>query len=324
MSTTTVTTEGVAASTDALRRILANPWSYFPNMVGGDLVGLGQIGPHRFLAAFGKTWSSGTPSQNDPPLFSSPVVGGPRVFDIDSGQGYVSEITPSLLIAPNVSLRAAVMAGSGMHLIASTNTGTHAQFVQHFASSTVRNLQEKPLSPSVYSNGSKHAVEWDRGAAPDTHGFFALGADSSNRLYASRVTTRLTRLEGYDPSRRSYLSDTGWTSAPVEQTPICRVGGEPLTSSVPVGIVHRRQWWYLLLPKQIGPSWGWELLRSSSLTSPFRSIRDIPGVTAGPSPARFLPGIVLNTDPELPQGVAWCHSPETSNTFVPRLEQLQF
>ena len=319
-----VLTEGVAASTDALRRMLTNPWSYFPNLVGGSLVGLGQIGPNRFLAAFGKTWSSGTPNETDPPLFSSPVVGGPRVFDVDTALGQVTEITSSLLISPNASLRAAVMSASGMHLVASTNTGTHAQFIQNFASSTVRSLQQKPLSPSVYSNGTKHAVEWDRGAAPDTNGFFALGADSSNRLYASRVTVRLSRAGGYDPSRRSYLSGTGWTSAPAEQTPLRRVGGSPLTSSVPVGIVRRRQWWYLLLPKQFDSGWGWELMRSASLTSPFSSVRELPSTNAGPSPARFLPGIVLETDPELPPGVAWCHSQETADSFVPQLEQLQF
>lgn len=97
------------------------------------------------------------------------------MFDVDTALGQVTEITSSLLISPNASLRAAVMSASGMHLVASTNTGTHAQFIQNFASSTVRSLQQKPLSPSVYSNGTKHAVEWDRGAAPDTNGFFAWG-----------------------------------------------------------------------------------------------------------------------------------------------------
>lgn len=57
-----VLTEGVAASTDALRRMLTNPWSYFPNLVGGSLVGLGQIGPNRFLAP------SARPGALEPPM----------------------------------------------------------------------------------------------------------------------------------------------------------------------------------------------------------------------------------------------------------------
>lgn len=320
---TTVTTEGVAASTERLLQMLTNPWSYFPSLVGGDLVGLGQIGPNRFLAAFGRTWSSGTPSETDPPLFTNPVDAGPRVFDVDTASQQAVEITSSLLLSPNASLRAAVMAGTGMHLIASTNTGTYAQFVQHFASITVRSLESKPLAASVWSNGIKHAVEWDRGAAPDREGFFAVGADADNQLYISRVRTELSGANGYDPSRRSYLSATGWTSRSAAQTPLQRTGGTVLISSVPVALVHRRQWWYMMLPKQIGGSWGWELLRASSLLSHFSHVRDVIGTAAVPTPARFLPGIALETDPLQPPGVAWTSSAETSSTFVPQIEQLQ-
>lgn len=320
---TSVTTEGVAASTAVLKKMLSNPWSYFPHMVGGDLVGLGQISPNRFLAAFGRTWSSGTPSQTDPPLFSSPVLAGPKVFDIDTAAGLASEITPSLLLTPNASLRAAVMAGTGMHLVVSNNTGTHAQFVQHFASISVRALPHKPLSASVWSNGIKHAVEWDRGAAPDREGFFAVGADSDNKLYVSRVRTMLSGAEGYDPSQRSYMSATGWTSRSAEQTSLLRTNGQSIVSSVPVGLVHRRQWWYILVPKQMGAVWGWELLRASSLLSRFQHVQDIPGTNAMPTCARFLPGIALETDPTKPPGVAWVTSKESSNSFVPVLDQLQ-
>lgn len=320
---TSVTTRGVAASTQSLKEILTNPWSYFPNLVGGDLVGVGQIGPNRFLAAFGRNWRSGTPNQTDPPLFTSPTLAGPRVFDIDTASRGVTEITPSLLLSPNASLRAAVMASSGMHLIASTDSGTHAQFVQNFASH-VRNLEPKPLAASVWSNGIKHAVEWDRGAAPDRGGFFALGADADNYLYASRVRAELTAAQGYNPARRSYLSATGWTSRSAAQTPLLRKGGTILASPVPVGIVHRRQWWYLMLPKQMGAVWGWEVLRASSFLSSFAHVFDVPGDNAGPTPARFLPGIALENDPELPPGVAWTSSSEKVDSFVPRLEQLQF
>lgn len=322
MATMTVT-EGVAASTESLKEMLSNPWSYFPFMVGGDLVGLGQIGPNRFLAAFGKTWRSGTPSKTDPPTFSSPVAHGPRVFDIDTAARLVTEITPSLLMTPNASLRAAVMAGTGMHLVVSNDTGTHVQFVQHFASITVRSLEPRPLSPSVWSNGEKEAVEWDRGAASDRSGFFAIGADSEHKLYASQVQVRLTGARGYDASRRSYLSDKGWTADASEQTPLRRAGGSILTSPVPVGLVHRRQWWYMMLPKQMGATWGWEILRSSALTSPFTPVRDIPGRAAVPIPGRFLPGIVLDNDPLLPPGVAWCCSNESDGSFIPMMEQLQ-
>lgn len=321
--TSTVLTNGVAASTESLRHMIKNPWSYFPNLVGGDLVGLGQVGPNRFLVAFGRTWSSGTPSQTDPPTFANPVAGGPRVFDVSTSSRLATEITPSLLLAPNASLRAAVMAGTGMHLIASTNSGTQAQFIQHFASTTIRALDSKPLSPSVWSNGVKHAVEWDRGAAPDAEGFFAIGADAENSLYASRVRTALSGVRGYDPSRRSYLSDKGWTSLATEQTPLRRSNGDIITSTVPVGLVHRRQWWYMLLPKQQGASWGWELLRASSLLSRFSHVQDIPGQAAGPICARFLPGIVLDTDPTRTPGVGWCTSTEKSGSFVPSLGQLQ-
>lgn len=317
-----VATEGVAASTESLKRILVNPWAYFPNLIGGDLVGLGQVGPNRFLAAFGRSWKSGTASQTDPPKFSSTVTAGPRLFDIDSASGAVTELTPSLLMTPNASLRAAVMSATGMHLIVSTDTGTHAQFVQAFASQTLRALEPKPLSPSVWSNGEKSAVEWDRGAAHERQGFLALGADSDNQLYVSLVTATLSGAHGYDPSRRSYLSDKGWTGDSSEQTPLRRVGGQVLTSTVPVGLTRRRQWWLLLIPKQIGSSWGWELLRSSSLTSPFAHVRDIPGASAGPIPGRFLPGIVLKADPMTPPGVAWCCSTESDGSFIPQLEQL--
>lgn len=320
---TTVATGGVAASTGSLKEMLSNPWSYFPNMVGGDLVGLGQVGPNRFLVAFGRSWRSGTPSKTAPPTFSSPVMHGPRVFDVDTAARLVTEITPSLLLTPNASLRAAVMVGAGMHLIVSNDTGTHAQFVQHFASVTVRSMEPKPISPSVWSNGEKDAVEWDRGAAPDRQGFFVIGADSGHKLYASKVQVYLTGARGYDPSRRSYLSDKGWTSNSSEQTPLRRAGGTVLTSPVPVGLVHRRQWWFIMLPKQMGATWGWEILRSPSLTSPFVSVRDVPGNSAGPIPGRFLPGIVLENDPLQPPGVAWCCSTESDGSFIPMLEQLQ-
>lgn len=317
-----VATEGVAASTDSLKEILSNPWSYFPSLVGGDLVGLGQVGPNRFLAAFGRSWSSGTPSQTAPPTFTETVTTGPRLFEIDTASREVSEITSSLLLSPNASLRAAVMGGTGMHLIVSTDTGTHAQFVQNWGHETIRTLDHKPLSPSVWSNGEKSAVEWDRGAAYDRQGFVAVGADSQNRLYASLVITTFSGARGYDPSRRSYLSDKGWTRDAAEQTPLTRTGGQILTSTVPVGLTYRRQGWLMLLPKQVGPNWGWELLRSPSLTSPFSHVEDIPGASAGPAPARFLPGIALQADPTGPPGTAWCHSPELSGSFVPQLAQL--
>lgn len=320
---TVVTTEGVAASTQPLKEMLTNPWSYFPNLVGGDLIGVGQIGANRFLAAFGRNWSSGTPNQTDPPLFTNPTLAGPRVFDIDTASRGATEITPPLLLSPNASLRAAVMASSGMHLVASTDSGTHAQFVQNFASN-VRNLEPKPLTASVWSNGIKHAVEWDRGAAPDRGGFFAIGADSENHLYASRVRTELSASQGYSPARRSYLSATGWTSRSADQKPLLRKDGNILASSVPVGIVHRRQWWYLMLPKKMGDVWGWEVLRASSLMSSFSHAFDVPGDNAGPTSARFLPGLVLDNNPELPPGVAWTSSSEKIDSFVPRLEQLQF
>lgn len=320
---TSIATEGVAASTESLKEMLLNPWSYFPNLIGGDLVGVGQVDPNRFLVAFGKSWSSGVPSQNNPPTFSSPVIAGPRIFDVDTAGRQAIEVTSSLLLSPNASLRAAVMANTGMHLIASTDTGTHAQFVQHFASITVRSLDSKPLSPSVFSDGEKRAVEWDRGAAYDRHGFFAIGADSENRLYVAKVQTALSGANGYDPSRRSYLSDKGWTSNSAEQTPLRQAGGGVLTSSVPVGLVHRRQWWLMMLPKQIGSSWGWEVLRSPSLMTPFTPIHEIPGTSAGPAPGRFLPGIVLETDPLVTPGIAWCCSTESDGSFVPALEQLQ-
>lgn len=323
MSTGTIVA-GVLDATDALHEMLENPWSYFPNLVGGDLVGLGQIGPVRFLVAFGKSWSSGTPSKTDPPTFSSPQIAShPKVFDVDVASRTATEVTPSLLLYPNASLRSGVMTGTGMHLVVSTDSGTHVQFMQNFAHRSLRGLAEKPLSPSVWSNGEKHPVEWDRGAAPDRHGFIAVGADSENRLYASRVKTTLSGTHGYDPSRRSYLSDKGWTRDSIEQTPLCRDDGTPLASTVPVGIIRHRQWWYLLIPKRIGTVWGWELLRGTSLNAPFRHIKDVPGNMAGPAPARFFPGIALKVDPEKPSGLTWCSSPETEGTFVPRLSQLQ-
>lgn len=316
--------DGVASATSVLREMIANPWSYFPDFIGGDLVGLGQVGPSRFILAFGKSWSSGTPSQTDPPTFSSPVVSAhPRVFDVDSQTRIVTEITPSLLLAPNVSLRAAVMGGTGMHLVASTNTGTHAQFIQNFAHGNLRAMSARPLTPSVWSNGEKRPVEWDRGAASDRFGLIALGADSDNTLYASRVRAIISGTNGYDISRRSYLSSTGWTASSSEQVPLRRVGGEPLASSVPVALARRRQSWLMLLPAQLGSAWGWELLSSPSLTSPFRHVSNVAGNQAGPAPARFFPNIVLETDPTKPPGVAWCCSPETAGSFVPRINQLQ-
>lgn len=321
MTVGTVVT-GVGGATQALKEMVSNPWSYFPNLVGGDLVGLGQVGPSRFLVAFGKTWSGGTPSQTDPPTFSSPEERGPRVFDVDTGLRQATEITPSLLLSPNASLRAAVMAGSGMHLIASTSTGTHAQFVQNFAHQTIRSLDAKPLSPASWSNGIEHVVEWDRGAAAFSRGFFAVGADMDNQLYLSRVTTLYSQTNGYDPSRRSYLSDKGWTPHAKEQTPLRRAGGSPLLSSVPVALRQHRQWWYMLLPQQTGGTWGWEVLRASSLISPFRHVSVVQGEVAGPTVARFFPGIALETDGTQPPGVAWSYTPETPGSLVPRLGQL--
>lgn len=320
---TSVMTKGIAEATESLKQMLSHPWSYFPQFVGGDLVGIGQVGPTRFIVAFGKTWSSGTANQADPPIFSSPVTGGPRVFDVDASAKSATEITSSLLLTPNASLRAAVMAGTGMHLVVSNNTGTHAQFIQHFASVTVRSLAPAPLTPASWANGSDRSVEWDRGAAHYAEGFFAIGADDTNQLYASRVRTLLSGANGYDPSRRSYLSNTGWTRNPVEQTPLMREGGVPLISPVPVALTHRRQQWLMLVPKQVGGTWGWELLGASSLNAPFRHLQDLSGHAAGPTVARFLPGIVLETDPLLPPGVAWSYSPEAPGSFVPRIGQLQ-
>lgn len=320
MAVGTLGTE-VGGATQALKEMISNPWSYFPNLVGGDLVGLGQVGPSRFIVAFGKTWSGGTPSQTDPPTFSSPEVGGPRVFDVDSELRQATEITPSLLLSPNASLRAAVMAGTGMHLVASTSTGTHAQFIQNFTQN-LRALEAKPLSPAVWSNGIEHSVEWDRGAAAFPRGFFAVGADMDNQLYVSRVTTLYSQANGYDPSRRSYLSEKGWTSQSKEQTPLCRAEGTPLVSSVPVALRQHRQWWYMLLPQQTGGTWGWEVLRSNSLTSPFHHVTIVQGEAAGPTVARFLPGIVLENDRTKPPGLAWSYTPETAGSLVPRLGQL--
>lgn len=319
MSTTSVLDSG-----NVLKKMLSNPWSYFPNLIGGDLAGIGQIGPSRFLVAFGKSWTSGNASDTDPPTFSSPVVGGPRVFDVDVTALQTVEVTPSLLMAPNASLRATATVGGGMHLIVSTSTGTHAQFVQNFAHGTVRSLEPKPLNPSHKANGESRPVEWDRGAASHVYGFYAIGADPDNQLYASRVQTSLTEANGYDPSRRSYLSSTGWTRRQREQTPLCRTGGSPIISSVPVGLTYmtRGQCWLMLIPHQVGGSWGWELLRSPSLLSPFRHVTFLPGDSAVPSHARFHPSLVLSNDRTQPPGVAWSHSPEVGGTFYPRLGQL--
>ena len=314
---------GVAGSTDDLSKMLENPWSYFPNLIGGDLVGLGQIGPTRYLAAFGKTWTKGTVHEGDPPTFSSVSVGGPRVFEVDSKALLVHEVTPSLLMAPNASLRAAVMSRTGMHLIASTNTGTHVQFIQNFAHTTLRSLSERPLTPSVWANGEEHPVEWDRGGCHHDQGFFAVGGDSSNHLYVCRVRVSLTGREGYNPSRRSYLSATGWTKKAAEQNPMLRSDGTPLASPVPVAITYRRNNWLILLPKNIDGTWGWELLKSRSLNHPFRHIKDIPGESAVPSPARFLPSIVVEHDRTQPPGVAWSYSVEREGSFIPQLRQLQ-
>lgn len=322
MATSAVVT-GVAGATDSLKVMLKNPWGYFPNLIGGDLMGIGQIGPSRFIVAFGKTWTKGTPTQTDPPLFSSVETGGPRVFEVDSQAIQAEEITPSLLLAPNVSLRSVVMSQGGMHLVASTNTGTHVQFIQNFAHKTLRALPERPLTPSIWANGEEHPVEWDRGATHHNEGFFAVGADSDHHLYVSRVRTALTSSGGYDPSRRSYMSATGWTRNPSEQNPMLRSNGTPLASPVPVALVFRRQHWLVLLPKRVGGVWGWELLRSRSLSGPFSHVIDVPGESAYPTPARFLPGVVLENDRTKTPGVAWCYTPETSDSFVPRIGQLQ-
>ena len=314
---------GVAGSTDALQEMLKNPWGYFPNLVGGDLVGIGQIGPTRFLVAFGKTWTSGTPSKTDPPTFSSVEVGGPRVFEVDSKALQVEEVTPSLLMAPNASLRAAVMSRTGMHLIASTNTGTHVQFIQNFAHKTIRALSQRPVNPSIWANGEEHPVEWDRGGCHHNEGFFAVGADSSHHLYVCRVRVSLTGRDGYDPSRRSYLSATGWTRKPAEQNPMLRSDGTPLSSPVPVSLVYRRQNWLILLPKNMDGTWGWELLKSRSLNHPFRHVMDIPGEAGSPIPARFLPGLVVEHDRTETPGVAWTYSTEKEDSFVPWVGQLQ-
>lgn len=319
MSSTSVLQSG-----NALKQMLSNPWSYFPNMIGGDLVGIVQVGPSRFLVAFGKTWTSGVASQTDPPTFSSPVSGGPRLFDVDTSARQAHEITSGLLLSPHASLRAVSPAGTGMHIVVSTSTGTHAQFIQNFSNQTLRALDPKPLTPSFRANGEGRLVEWDRGAANYSHGFFAVGADSDNQLYVSQVRTPLTAAGGYDPSMRSYLSDKGWTRRSTEQTPLRRVGGMPLLSSVPVGLTYmtRGQAWFILIPHQVGGTWGWELLKASSLLSPFRHVSYVPGVSAVPVAARFHPGLVLETDPTMPPGVAWSYSPEAGGTFYPRLDQL--
>ena len=320
---TSAVVAGVAGATDSLLEMLENPWGYFPHFIGGDLVSVGQVGPSRFIVAFGRSWTKGTPTATSPPRFSSVQTGGPRVFEVDSHARQADEITPSLLLAPNASLRAAVVANSGMHLIASTGTGTHVQFIQNFAHSTLRSLSERPLTPSVWANGEEHPVEWDRGAAHHNDGFFAIGADSNHQLYVTRVRTTLTRSGGYDPSRRSYLSATGWTNNPAEQNPLLRSDGTPLTSPVPAALFFRRQNWLILIPKKFGNTWGWELLRSRSLNHPFRHVMDLPGESATPTPARFLPGLVLENDRTKTPGVAWTYSVEKPDSFVPNIGQLQ-
>lgn len=319
-----VSSTSVLESGNALRQMLSNPWSYFPTMIGGDLVGIVQIGPSRFLVAFGSTWSSGTASQTDPPTFSNPVTGGPRLFDVDTSARQAQEITSGLLLSPNASLRAVAPAGTGMHLVVSTSTGTHAQFIQNFAHQTVRALDPKPLTPSSHANGGSRVVEWDRGAANYSHGFFAVGADMDNQLYVSQVRTPISGVKGYDPSLRSYLSDKGWTRRSAEQTPLRRVGGAPLISQVPVALTHmtRGQSWLVLIPHQVGGTWGWELLKAPGLLAPFRHVSYVPGVSAVPTAARFHPGLVLETDTTKPPGVAWSYSPVAGGTFYPRISQL--
>lgn len=315
---------GVLEAGERLKSMLSSPWSYFPSLVGGDLVGLGQVGQDRFLVAFGKTWSSGDPSQTDPPTFTNPVAGGPRVFEVNTAARQTQEITPSLLLSPNASLRATATTGRGMHLVVSTSTGTHAQFIQNFAHRTIRSLEPKPLTPSSKANGGDRVVEWDRGAASFSHGFFAIGADMDHQLYASQVITPITGDEGYRASRRSYLSDKGWTRRAKDQTPLRRTTGAPLISSVPVALSYmtRGQCWVMLVPQQVGGTWGWEVLRAPSLLSPFRHVTVLPGLSAIPTVARLHPGLVLETDPTQPPGIAWSHSPETGGTFYPRLGQL--
>ena len=317
-----VMSEGVAGATQALKHMLTDPWSYFPQLVGGDLVGLGQFGNNKFVVAFGRTWRSGTPTQTDPPLFNSPVVGGPRVFTVDTAARLATEITPSSLLTPNASLRAAVMAGAGMHLVVSDSTGTHAQFIQNFAHQSIRALNPYHLSPALRVNGSDRAVEWDRGAATYSHGLFAIGADVDHQLYVAQIRTRISGMSGYDASGRTYMSDKGWTRKAKEQTPLRRADGTPLTSSVPVAIAHRRQHWFMIVPHQTGNVWGWEVLRASSLLARFSHVTYLPGQAAVPTCARLFPSLVLETDPNQPPGMAWSYSQETPTKFVPSLSQL--